>query len=149
MITVVFMNNQSDNNVVDKTVTAITTCQCALKDPTEIIDPVLRVASDVITSQTNYCYIEALGRYYFTGKKTQVTAGMVEVPMHVDVLMSHKADLRKATALVEVTGNAKNDYIRSDIWTPDVRRTTRVKKFASGFNNNPEYILLTAGGAAN
>lgn len=148
MVTVTFMNNQSDNNVVDKTVTAITTCQCALKDPTEIIDPVLRVASDVITSQTNYCYIEALGRYYFTGKKRQITAGMVEVPMHVDVLMSHKTDLRNSRALVEVTGNAFNPYIDSEIWTPDVRRTTHVKNFTSGFNSNPEYVLLTAGAMA-
>lgn len=149
MVSVVFMNNQSDNNVVDKVVDTVTTCSCALKDPTEMINPVLRVVGDVITSQTNYCYIEALGRYYFVGNKRQAVAGMVEVDLHVDVLMSHKADIRKSTALVEVTGNAKNDYIRSDIWTPDVRRTTRVKKFTSGFNNNPEYILLTAGGAAN
>lgn len=149
MISVVFMSNHSDNNVVDKYVTTITTCDCALKDPTEILDPVLRVAGDVITSQTNYCYIAALGRYYFLGNKRQVTAGMVEVPMHVDVLMSHKADLRKSTALVEVTGNAVNPYIQSDIWTPDVRRTTHVKKFPNGFNSNPEYILLTAGGLAN
>lgn len=148
MISVVFMNNASDNNVVDKTVTTVATCQCALKDPTEIIDPVLRVASDAITSQVNYCYIEALGRYYFTGKKRQISAGMVEVPMHVDVLMSFKETIRNASALVEVTGNAVNPYIDSEIWTPDVRRTTHVKTFESGFNSNPEYILLTAGAIA-
>lgn len=148
MISVVFMNNQSDNNVTDKTVTTVATCQCALKDPTEIMDPVLRVASDVITSQVNYCYIESLGRYYFTGKKRQISAGMVEVPMHVDVLMSFKESMRNSSALVEVTGNAVNSYIESDIWTPDVRRTTHVKKFESGFNHNPQYILITAGGRA-
>ena len=148
MISVVFMSNHSDNNVVDKYVTTITTCDCALKDPTEILDPVLRVAGDVITSQTNYCYIAALGRYYFVGNKRQAVAGMVEVDLHVDVLMSHKVDIRASRALVEVTGNAFNPYIDSEIWTPDVRRTTHVKNFSSGFNNTPEYVLLTAGAMA-
>ena len=149
MITVVMMSNGSDNNVVDKTVTTISTVSCALKDPTEMVNPVLRLAVDSVVSGANYCWIEALGRFYFIREKTQVTAGMVKLQLHVDVLMSFKESIRKSTALVEVTGNAINPYIESDIWTPDVRRTTHVKKFENGFNANPQYILMTAGGAAN
>lgn len=148
MITVVMMSNGSDNNVVDKNVTTINTVSCALKDPTEMVDPVLRLAGDSVVSGANYCWIEALGRFYFIREKTQVTAGMVELQLHVDVLMSFKDSIRQSTALVEVTGNAINPYIESEIWTPDVRRTTHVKKFNSGFNTNPQYILMTAGGAA-
>lgn len=149
MVEVVFMTNQSDNNVVDKVVTSVSTAYCTLKDPTEMVNPMLRVASDLITSGVNYCYIASLGRYYFVRNKRQVTAGMVEVDLHVDVLMSFKDSIRLSTALVEVTGNAVNPYIESDIWTPDVRRTTHVKKFENGFNHDPEYILITAGGMAN
>ena len=148
MVTVTFMNNSSDNNVIDKAVSTVSTADCALKDPTEMVNPVLRVASDVITSGVNYCYIASLRRYYFVRNKRQMTAGMVEVDLHVDVLMSFKESIRQATALVEVTGNAVNPYIESDIWTPDVRRTTHVKKFESGFNHDPKYILITAGGLA-
>lgn len=148
MITVVMMSNGSDNNVVDKAVTTISTVSCALKDPTEMVNPVLRLAVDSVASGANYCWIEALGRFYFIREKTQVTAGMVELQLHVDVLMSHKTDLRNSRALVEVTGNAFNPYIDSEIWTPDVRRTTHVKNFTSGFNSNPEYVLLTAGAMA-
>lgn len=148
MVEVVFMNNASDNNVADKIVTTIATANCALKDPTEMVDPTLRVAGDMITSGVNYCYISSLGRYYFVRNKRQVTAGMMEVDLHVDVLMSFKDSIRLSTALVEVTGNAVNPYIESDIWTPDVRRTTHVKVFENGFNNNPEYVLLTAGAMA-
>lgn len=149
MVTVTFMNNSSDNNIVDKVVSTVSSADCALKDPTEMVNPVLRVASDVITSGVNYCYIPSLGRYYFVRNKRQMTAGMMEVDLHVDVLMSFKESIRQATALVEVTGNAVNPYIESDIWTPDVRRTTHVKKFESGFNHDPKYILITAGGMAN
>lgn len=149
MVTVTFMNNSSDNNVVDKVVSTSNSADCVLKDPTEMVNPVLRVASDVITSGVNYCYIPSLGRYYFVRNKRQMTAGMMEVDLHVDVLMSFKESIRQATALVEVTGNAVNPYIESDIWTPDVRRTTHVKKFESGFNHDPKYILITAGGMAN
>ena len=148
MVLVAFMNNSSDNNVVDKMITTISTADCALKDPTEMVNPVLRVASDVITSEVKYCRIALFGRYYFVRNKRQVSAGMVELDLHVDVLMSFKESIRQATALVEVTGNAVNPYIESDIWTPDVRRTTHVKKFESGFNHNPQYILITAGGMA-
>lgn len=148
MITVVMMNNASDNNVVDKVVTTINTVSCALKDPTELRRPVLRLAGDSIVSGTNYCWIEALGRFYFTGEKTQLTAGIVELQLHVDVLMSFKESMRRSRALVEVVGNAVNPYIESEIWTPDVRRTTHVKNFSSGFNNTPEYVLLTAGAMA-
>jgi hypothetical protein len=148
MVEVVLMNNQSDNNVADKVVTTIATVNCALKDPTELMNPTIRLAGDAITSNVNYCYIPALGRYYFVGNKRQVTNGMVEPILHEDVLMSFKESIRQSTALVEVTGNAVNPYIESDIWTPDVRRTTHVKKFESGFNHNPQYILITAGGLA-
>jgi hypothetical protein len=112
------------------------------------MNPTIRLAGDAITSNVNYCYIPALGRYYFVGNKRQVTNGMVEPILHEDVLMSFKESIRQSTALVEVTGNAVNPYIESDIWTPDVRRTTHVKKFESGFNHNPQYILITAGGLA-
>lgn len=148
MITVVMMSNGSDNNVVDKAVTTISTVSCALKDPTEMVNPVLRLAVDSVVSGANYCWIEALGRFYFIREKTQVTAGMVELQLHVDVLMSFKDSIRRSRALVEVTGNAVNPYIDSEIWTPDVRRTTHVKNFSSGFNNAPEYVLLTAGAMA-
>lgn len=148
MITVVMMSNASDNNVVDKTVTTINTVSCALKDPTEMVDPVLKLAGDSIVSGANYCWIEALGRFYFIREKTQVTAGVVELQLHVDVLMSFKDSIRRSRALVEVVGNAVNPYIESEIWTPDVRRTTHVKNFSSGFNNTPEYVLLTAGAMA-
>lgn len=149
MISAVLMNNSSDNNVVDKSITSVSTISCALKDPTEIIDPVLVIAGDIITSDINYVYIQAFERYYFIRNKRQVNATHVEVDLHVDVLMSFKNEIRASSALIEVTGNAVNPYIESEIWTPDVRRTTHVKNFSGGFNSNPEYILLTAGGAAN
>ena len=148
MITVTMMSNGSDNNVVDKVVTTINTVNCALKDPTEMIDPVLKLTGDNVVSGANYCWIEALGRFYFIREKRQVTAGMVELQLHVDVLMSFKDSIRRSRALVEVVGNAVNPYIESEIWTPDVRRTTHVKNFSSGFNNTPEYVLLTAGAMA-
>lgn len=148
MVEVVLMNNQSDNNVADKIVSTVATANCALKDPTELMNPILRIASDVITSIVNYFYIPSLARYYFVRIKRQVSAGMMEVELHVDALSSFKESIRLSTALVEVTGNAVNPYIESDIWTPDVRRTTHVKKFESGFNHNPQYILITAGGLA-
>lgn len=149
MVTVGLYNNTSDSNVLSKTIILVTTLQCALKDATELMNPVLVIASDNIESNVNYAFIPDLGRYYFVRNKRQVTANRIELDLHVDVLMSFKESIRKSTALVEVTGNAINPYIESDIWTPDVRRTTHVKKFENGFNANPQYILMTAGGAAN
>lgn len=149
MVTVGLYNNTSDSNVLSKTIILVTTLQCALKDATELMNPVLVIAGDNIESNVNYAFIPDLRRYYFVRNKRQVTANRIELDLHVDVLMSFKGSIRQATALVEVTGNAVNPYIESDIWTPDVRRTTHVKKFESGFNHNPQYILITAGGMAN
>lgn len=148
MVTVGLYNNTSDSNVLSKTIIQVTIIQCALKDATELMNPVLIIAGDTIDTNVNYAYIPDLGRYYFVRNKRQITANRLELDLHVDVLMSFKESIGQSTALVEVTGNAVNPYIESDIWTPDVRRTTHVKKFESGFNHNPQYILITAGGLA-
>ena len=146
MITVTLYNNTSDSNVLTKTITQVATLQCALKDATELMNPVLRMASDVITSGVNYCYIPSLGRYYFVRNKRQMTAGMVEVELHVDVLMSFPDVIANSQGYVLNSASKPWEYIDSPNWVRDLRQRTDTVEFANGFNESPEYILMTVGG---
>jgi hypothetical protein len=72
MVTVTLHNNTSDSNVLSKTITQVATLQCALKDATELMNPVLIIAGDTIDTNVNYVYIPDLERYYFVRNKRQV-----------------------------------------------------------------------------
>lgn len=148
MIPVALMINSSDNNVVDKALTVVDNVDCLLKDTTELVDPVIRLSSDNITSEVNYCYIPRLGRYYYIRNKKQVVNGMCELELHVDVLTSFASEFRQLNAIVNKTelNNVADLYIDDGSFLASADSIMQVVNFENGFNDTPEYILLTAGG---
>lgn len=148
MVSVVLMKNVSDNNVVNKSTSIIDNVSCVLKDPTELIDPVIKISSDDITSEVNYCYVESLGRYYYVRNKRQVISGMCELELHVDVLMSFKEEFKQLNAIVNKTERTDiaDMYINDGSFLTSADSIMQVYNFNNGFNDSPDYILLTAGG---
>lgn len=146
MISVTLMNNASDSNVLAKTITQVSTIQCALKDATELMNPVLVIAGDNIESNVNYAYIPDLARYYYVRNKRQVTASRVELDLHVDVLMSFPDVIANSEGYVLNSASRPWEYIDSPNWVHDLRQRTDTIEFANGFNTSPEYILMTVGG---
>ena len=69
----------------------------------------------------------------------------MELSLKCDVLMSFKNDILNSKGLIIKSENLINNYINSDIYVNDVREKTRVINFENGFNDIPEFILITAG----
>lgn len=146
MIEVTLYNNSSDNNVLAKTITQVASIECALKRETELINPTLIVAGDTIDSTVNYAYIPALSRYYFVRNKRQLTNGIMELDLHVDVLMSFSTEIGNSQGYVLNSASKPWEYIDGPNWVRDLRQRTDTVEFPNGFNTSPEYILMTVGG---
>lgn len=136
--------NTSDNNVLNKNITSYGNKDVKLKNETNIISPALILMGD-ISSDINYVYIPKWNRYYYITDKTSLNNGMYEIQCRIDVLMSHKNNILSSDALIYASENLQNSYIVSDIYVNDVREKTRIINFANGFNDTPEFVLITAG----
>lgn len=146
MIDVTLYNNSSDNNVLSKTITQVSSIQCALKKETELINPTLIITGDNIESTVNYAYIQDFGRYYFVRNKRQLSNGIMELDLHVDVLMSFSTEIGNSQGYVLNSASKPWEYIDGPNWVRDLRQRTDTVEFPNGFNTSPEYILMTVGG---
>lgn len=141
---VTLYKNNSDNNVMNKNITLLNVKDVKLKNLTNIINPVL-LLNENVSDDVNYIHIQAWNRYYYVTNKNSVSNDLCELTCRVDVLMSHKNNILNSTGLVIASENLKNDYIASDIYVNDVREKTNIINFSNGFNDNPEFVLITAG----
>ena len=96
----------------------------------------------------NYCYIPDFGRYYYINGINALRANLFELSLGVDVLMTYAAEIRNNSAIIDKSqwqGTAYK-YINDGSWVNTNRMTQEVVNFSGGFNDNGEFILITAGG---
>ena len=84
------------------------------------------------------------------GACTEITASydnLYDVSFAVDVLMSFRAEILQLSAIVDKQSMPENgdEYIDDGSLVTDNVMFTRVHEFSAGFNDGPEYILITAG----
>ena len=137
----------SENNVLSKTLTEIKkNIAVKLKENTSIIKPTFILSSDNVDfKKLNYLYCSDFGRYYYVDNIILLKGGLLEIECRVDVLMSFSNDIKKSSVLVLNSETEYNSYLPSEIWRNDVRETTEILNFQNGFNNEPQFILITAG----
>ena len=136
--------NESNNNVLNKKITLISEVNILLKYDVDIYKPIIKIKSPLLNN-CNYVYIEDFKRYYYITNKKSINTDVIELSLKCDVLMSFKNDIINSKALIIKSENLINDYINSDIYVNDVREKTHVINFKNGFNDTPEFILITAG----
>ena len=96
----------------------------------------------------NYCYITDFGRWYYINGIDALRSNLYELSLGIDVLMTYAAEIRKNYAIidkVESFGAAYN-YINDGSWVNTNRMKQSIINFPTGFNDNGEFILITAGG---
>ena len=95
----------------------------------------------------NYCYIPSFRRYYFIQSIEAVSNQIFDVTFNVDVLMSFRGDIAQLTAIVDKQAQNENgdEYIDDASLVMDNLMFSRIYNFPDGFNDTPEYILITAG----
>lgn len=138
--------NTSDNRCIKKNITNEFALTGTLRESTSIINPEITVTlSDPV--RYNYCYIPVLKRYYYINNVISVKNGVWKLIMEVDPLMSFKNDILALKVVVSKQSSTTNgdEYIDDGSLVTDNLMFKTVYNFANGFNNNSEYILITAG----
>lgn len=94
-----------------KTFTVIKTLNGHLKEETDMVNPVIRVTTDVLNS-CNYAYIPEFGRYYFIDSPAvSVRTNLYDVTLKCDVLMSFEQEIINVPIIAERSTNIFNGYL--------------------------------------
>lgn len=138
--------NSSDNRCIKKTISNEFLITGTLRESTSIVNPEITVTS-ADPLRYNYCYIPSLKRYYYINNVISVKNGVWKLIMEVDPLMSFKVDILALKVVVSKQSSSTNgdEYIDDGSLVTDNLMFKTVYNFANGFNNNSEYILITAG----
>lgn len=143
---VIFYYNASDDRVINKVLVGGTSFIGEFVEDVNVMLPVIRFEDSGVL-RYNYAYIPELQRYYTVNSVTSFRQGIWDVELSVDVLMSFRGDIMALSVIVDKQTMPENgdEYIDDGSLVTDNVMFTRVHEFESGFNDSPEYILITAG----
>ena len=137
---------EDDRSVVNKTLTNELTVQGTMRDVLDTFSPEVMLTQDV--KDYNYMYIPSLDRYYFVNGCTIVRTGLYQLrDVEEDVLMSLKSQFLDVYAIIDKTASSElgDEYINDGSFITSAKSIQKVYNFARGFNDTPDFILLTAG----
>ena len=118
-----------------------------LRAQSSVMSPTFTV-QDIAVIGCNYCYIPDFGRYYYINGINALRANLFELSLGIDVLMTYAEAIRSNAAIIDKAqwqGTAYK-YINDGSWVNTNRMNQEVVSFSGGFNDNGEFILITAGG---
>lgn len=143
---VVFYYNLSDDRAINKSLVQPTSFEGVMRDEVNIMNPVVRFENQEIL-RYNYAYIPEFQRYYSIQDKVCYRQGVWDVTFDVDVLMSFRGDIMALTAIVDKQSGQDigDEYIDDGSLVTENVMFKTVYNFSNGFNDEGEYILITAG----
>ena len=138
-------NSSDETNKINKTLTNEIVLNGTLKDETSVMNPIILIEANNLT-QYNYCYIPLFKRYYFIKDITVVRNNLFRLFLDIDVLMSYKNDILNLDVIIDKseTNNNADKYINDGSFVCENKSYT-VLNFNKGFNEQANYILVTAG----
>lgn len=147
MDTIQLAYNASERKVIGKNITPIgSPIQCIIKGNASIMNPVFIVnSSNSYPVGVNYLYWQDTGRYYFIDDIQFLTGSRMAIYCSVDVLESFKTYIKSQTAIIDKQENQSNMYFNDGSFIKDSREFYTVTSFPNGFNDQGEFILITAG----
>lgn len=150
MVTLYLYKISDPPNKLTKTLEHLKTIQGTIRGELDEFSPTILVEEDV--SKYNYMFISETNRYYFIDGCSQIRTGMYEIKnVKEDVLTTWGSQVLNLEVIIDKTEklNLGNEYIDDGDFITSAKSVTKVYNFSGGFNDDPEYILLTAGGVAN
>lgn len=143
-----FYYNQSDSRVINKRLIEMgnNVFEGVPRGDVSVMNPVIRFESDGIL-RFNYAYIPELQRYYSVVDRTAFRDGVWDVTFAVDALMSFRGDIMNLSVVVDKQSMGSNgdEYIDDGSLVSENVMFQTLYEFPNGFNDNGEYILITAG----
>ena len=118
-----------------------------LRGQSSIMSPSLQI-QDIAVIGYNYCYIPDFGRWYYINGINALRANLFELSLGVDVLMTYANAIRNNSAIVDKAQPqyAAMPYINDGSFVSTNKMEQTVINFSNGFNDEGEFILITAGG---
>ena len=145
-----FMYNYSDARVINKVLATdgdgVGVFEGQARDAINIMAPTIVFDTDAIL-RYNYAYIPELQRYYSVNSITATYDNLYAVSFEVDVLMSFRNHILQLDVIVDKQSMPENgdEYIDDSSLIADNVMFTTVYNYPNGFNDTPEFILITAG----
>lgn len=141
-----FFYNMSDARKINKELVSGEIFTGQARDEINVMSPIIIFDKQNVL-RYNYAYIPELERYYEITTRNALREGLWELSFSVDVLMSFRNDINNFNVVVDkqtMTENG-NEYIDDGSLVSENVMFKTVYSFPNGFNDNGEYILITAG----
>lgn len=136
--------NSSPANYVNKSITQVGSDLVGyLREASSVVDPVITIERSDPTG-FNYVYIPEFNRYYFVEGIGSDLNNLVSISLHVDVLMTYKAQIATMKAVIKRQENVYNTYLDDGIYKAYQNPKHKIVKFPYGFTDF-SYILALAG----
>ena len=130
---------------VTKTLTnAATYSDVTMKDPTDVVHPVITIQTTANLSNVNYMRIERYGRYYFVEKPIAVKNGVWELHCTSDPLMSFKESLLNVSGTITRSETVYNVNLIDDEYKALAYKEIVTRQFPFSVNQDT-FILMTVG----
>ena len=151
---IVLQTTASEPQVLEKDVTAVLRLEGTLRNESSVSNPSVLIEGNGVLSgdffRANYAWIPDFSRYYYIKECTQIRNNLWQIDLVCDVLMSFATGIKASMAIVQETtleGDQRvNQYVANDSFARLVKDKTDIIQFPSGFDNDPFFILITAGG---
>lgn len=137
---------KSEVNEVNKSLSNPLELSGTLRESTDAVNPVIMIEA-INPTKYNYAYIPEFGRYYFIQEFESVRTGLWRVKMHVDVLKTYAAEIKNTFAIINKQAVKSNGdvYLNDGSFVLTSKSFSTILNFSNGFNDNGEFILITAG----
>lgn len=139
------MRNNSPKEMINKSISTLTTVTGTLKEDTSIIDPVIKIQGDISNfTRCNYMFIPKFNRYYYVTDLRSIMNNIFEISGHVDVLTTYQEAIRNNNAIIRRQENDWNLYLNDGSFKIYQKPIILTRSFPSGFNAQ-EFVLAVAG----
>lgn len=142
-------SSTSEIVAINKDISIIDDVSATIKGALSVENPVLILQyKSHIQPNVNYVYIPEYNRYYFVTDIINLTGGRYEIHCKVDVLMSFKDYILNLSCIVDKQSSKDNAnmYLDDGSFVVQSKEFVDTINFPRGFNDNGEFILITAGG---
>lgn len=118
-----------------------------LRAQSSVMSPVLQIQDTQVIGY-NYCYIPDFGRWYYINNIDALRSNLFELSLGIDVLMTYADSIVNNYAIVDKVQSigSASFYINDGSWVNTNKMVQKILNFPNGFNENGEFILITAGG---
>ena len=144
-MTINLFQNNSDANVVSKSLTTKGTVTGTLREGCSIIDPVIKIegisGSDL--PYLNYLEIVEFGRYYYI-RDIVLVGKLFECHCHIDVLETYKDQIANIPAVISRQENMNNVMLTDGLLKTYADPHIEIRRASGGFTDF-QYIFCVAG----